>query len=181
MRPIGVSTNPGCTALTRMPSFAQWMAAFLVMRRTAPFDAWYASGIGHTREGMLLAFLSRMQLGTVHPGSFNGSPTLDAELLAQEMRSGRKLVIVDVRNKDEFCEGHIAGARWIPIHQLVARASEITTDRSAPVVCVSRSGRRAEIAAAALRLAGFPEVATLAGGMHRWTALALAVTRIVGA
>lgn len=116
-----------------------------------------------------------MQLGTVHRGTFNGSPTIDAELVAQEMRSGRKLVIVDVRNKDEFCEGHIDGARWIPIHQLVARASEITTDASTPIVIVSNSGNRAKIAASSLRLAGFAEVATLVGGMRQWRELALPV------
>jgi rhodanese-related sulfurtransferase len=114
-----------------------------------------------------------MQLGTVHPGTFNGSPTIDAELLAQEMRSGRNVIVVDIRNKDEFCEQHIDGARSIPIHQLVARACEITSDRSTLVVIVSRSGIRAKIAAASLRLAGYAEIATLSGGMKRWCELDL--------
>lgn len=114
-----------------------------------------------------------MQLGPAHPGTFDGSPMMDPELLAQEMRSGRKLVIVDVRTKDAFCAQHIEGARSIPIHQLVARASEIATDRSTAVVVVSGSGVRAKIAAASLRLAGFAEVATLAGGMKLWSELGL--------
>ena len=38
---IGVSTAPGCTELTRMPSLAYWMAADLVNIRTAPLDALY--------------------------------------------------------------------------------------------------------------------------------------------
>jgi rhodanese-related sulfurtransferase len=96
---------------------------------------------------------------------------MDAELLVQEMRSGRKLVIVDVRTKDAFCAHHIEGARSIPIHQLVARACEL--DRHTTVILVSGSGVRAKIAAASLRLAGFAEVATLAGGMKRWSELGL--------
>jgi rhodanese-related sulfurtransferase len=114
-----------------------------------------------------------MQLGPVHPGTFNGSPMIDAELLAQELRSGRNIVVVDVRNKEEFCEGHVDGARSIPIHQLVARACEITTDRSTMVVVVSESGTRAKIAAASLRLAGWAEIATLAGGLKHWRKLGL--------
>ena len=42
-----------------------------------------------------------------------------------------------------------------------------------------RDVQASEIAAAALRLAGFPEVATLTGGMRRWIELAFAVTRIL--
>jgi rhodanese-related sulfurtransferase len=109
-----------------------------------------------------------MQFGTVHPGTFDGSPAVEPDLLAQELRSGRNLVIVDVRNKDEFSAGHIEGARWIPIHQLVARACEITSDKSISVITVSSSGNRAGIAAAALRLGGYEEVATLLGGMRLW-------------
>lgn len=119
--------------------------------------------------------MSIMQLGSVHPGSFNGSPIIDAELLVQDMRSGRNLVIVDIRNKEEFIEGHIDGARSIPLHQLVARACEITTDRSTLIVIVSGSGIRAKIAGASLRLAGYDEVATLGGGMKRWRELGLPV------
>jgi sulfur-carrier protein adenylyltransferase/sulfurtransferase len=116
-----------------------------------------------------------MQPASATRSTFNGSPTIDAELLAQELRSGRKIVVVDVRNKEEFVEGHIHGARSIPIHQLVGRASEITTDRSNVVVIVSNAGARAKIAAASLRLAGYAEVATLAGGMKRWRELGLPV------
>lgn len=126
-------------------------------------------------RGTLLACSEDVQLGPVHPGTFNGSPMIDAELLAQELRSGRKIIVIDIRNKDEFIRGHIDDARSIPIHQLIARACEITTDRSRMIVIVSEWGTRAKIAAAALRLAGYPEVATLAGGMKRWLELALPV------
>jgi rhodanese-related sulfurtransferase len=117
-----------------------------------------------------------MQLGIVHQGTFNGSPTIDAELVVQELRSGRNLIIVDVRTKEEFEEGHITGARSIPIHQLVARACEVASDHSTHVVFVSRCGNRAKIAAASLRLAGFTEVASLVGGMKRWRELGLPVS-----
>lgn len=116
-----------------------------------------------------------MQLGPSHEGTFNGSPFIEPELLLQELQSGRNVVVVDVRNHDEYRNGHIHGARSIPIHQLVARASEITTDRAIAVVVVSGGGMRAKIAAASLRLAGYAEVATLQGGMRRWQQLRMPV------
>lgn len=118
-----------------------------------------------------------MQLGPSHEGTFNGSPIIEAELLLQELRSGRNVIVVDVRNHDEFCDGHIEGARSIPIHQLVARASEITSDKSTLVVLVSGEGGRAKIAAASLRLAGYAEIATLAGGIKRWRELGFPLKR----
>jgi len=101
----------------------------------------------------------------------NESPLIDAELLIQELRSGRRTILVDVRTKPEFCAGHIAGARLIPIHQLVARTSELATHHADPIVVVSHEGLRAKIAAGALCLAGFAEVAVLDGGIRRWKEL----------
>lgn len=106
-----------------------------------------------------------------HEGTFNGSPRIEPELLLQELRSGRKVVVLDVRNKDEFCRGHIDGARCIPIHQLVARSSELAEDRSMPIVVVSETNVRSHIAAASLRLAGFYEIAVLTDGLVRWREL----------
>ena len=101
----------------------------------------------------------------------NGPPLIDAELLLQELRSGRGPIVVDVRTKAEFCAGHIAGARLIPIHQRVARTCELATHHADPIVVVSHDGLRAKIAAGALSLAGFAEVAVLDGGIRRWEEL----------
>ncbi len=101
-----------------------------------------------------------------------GPLLIDAELLVQELRSGRAPVIVDVRTKDEFCAGHIPGARLFPIHQLVARTCELATHHADSIVVVSHEGMRAKIAAGVLSLAGFAEVAVLDGGIQRWRDLA---------
>jgi rhodanese-related sulfurtransferase len=98
----------------------------------------------------------------------DGTVTIDAELLFQELRSGRDIVIVDVRTPPEFEAGHIPGSRLIPLHQLIARSCELATHRADPVVLVSRNGTRARLADAALRVAGFLEVSVLAGGIWRW-------------
>jgi sulfur dioxygenase len=83
--------------------------------------------------------------------------------------------VVDVREGAEYLGplGHIAGARPLPLGELVARSGELRPDQ--PVVTVCRSGARSAQAALQLAKAGFTDVANLAGGMLRWTAERLPV------
>jgi len=69
--------------------------------------------------------------------------------------------VLDVRSKQEFAKGHIAGAVHIPFIQLSARVAELDTAR--PVVAYCRSGNRSARACAYLRRRGFT-VANLRGG-----------------
>jgi hydroxyacylglutathione hydrolase len=69
--------------------------------------------------------------------------------------------VLDVRSKQEFATGHIAGAVHIPFIQLSARVGEL--DPARPVVAYCRSGNRSARACAYLRRCGFT-VANLRGG-----------------
>lgn len=84
-------------------------------------------------------------------------------------------VIVDVREIDEWQDGHIPGAVHIPLGSLGTRAREI--DPGSEVIVVCRSGNRSSRAVAALMQAGYPKVKNLSGGMIAWTRLNLPVTR----
>jgi rhodanese-related sulfurtransferase len=84
-------------------------------------------------------------------------------------------VIIDVRELEEWQEGHIPGALHIPLGSLSARVNEI--DRNREVIIVCRSGTRSGRAVAALMQAGYPQVANLSGGMIAWVRLHLPVTR----
>ena len=100
----------------------------------------------------------------------SGAGAVDGELLLQELRSGRSVVVVDVRSKPEFCNGHIAGARLIPLHQLIGRTRELSTHADR-IVLVSEHGLRARVAAAVLAVAGFEGTFVLEGGLSRWREL----------
>lgn len=76
------------------------------------------------------------------------------------------LTLVDVREPEEWREGHIAGAVHIPLGDLARRASEV--DASKPVVTVCRSGRRSLDAVRLLEEAGISGSLSLAGGMIAW-------------
>lgn len=75
--------------------------------------------------------------------------------------------IVDVREPDEWAEGHIPGAIHIPLGEIAARQSEL--QRGVPIVTVCRSGRRSLMAGDELLKAGFTDVSSLAGGMIAWS------------
>lgn len=83
--------------------------------------------------------------------------------------------LIDVREPDEWAQGHPPRAVLIPLGELEARRSEL--DPARPVVTVCRSGRRSLTAAEILLKAGFRDVWNLAGGMIAWRAARMPVER----
>ena len=65
-------------------------------------------------------------------------------------------LVVDVRRTDEYATSHIAGALNIPLHDLLARHSELPRDRRLLVHCAA--GYRASVAASLLDRIGFEVV-----------------------
>ena len=74
--------------------------------------------------------------------------------------------LLDVRQPEEYREGHIFGTRLIPLSQLSQRLDELPRDRE--IVCICRSGNRSGAAARQLAAAGF-KVYNLKGGMIAWS------------
>ena len=58
--------------------------------------------------------------------------------------------VVDVRRDDEYKEGHVSGAIWIPVDDVIPRFDELPSDGSLLFICAvgARSGLAAEYAAA---------------------------------
>jgi len=80
---------------------------------------------------------------------------------AFEAAKSGQATLLDVRNPDEWCEGHASGAQHIPLRRLTERAGEI--DRTKPVAVYCRSGSRSMVACSLLARLGF-SVANLQGG-----------------
>ena len=79
----------------------------------------------------------------------------------------RWTVLLDVRTPREFAVARIPGATLIPVGELAARIGEL--DPARPIICICEHGVRAEAAAEFLANNGFEQVATMRGGMTRWT------------
>lgn len=69
--------------------------------------------------------------------------------------------IIDVREPNEYEEGHIKGARSIPLSQLKGRVSEVPKDK--PVYIHCRSGQRSYYALTYLKNLGFENIKNVSG------------------
>ncbi len=75
---------------------------------------------------------------------------------------------VDVREDDEWQEGHLPGAVHIPRGYLESRIETAVPDRSTPVVLYCASAARSAFAAKTLGELGYENVYSLAGGFTDW-------------
>lgn len=76
--------------------------------------------------------------------------------------------VVDVRNPGETrIGGTVAGARNIPLPQLLDHLGEL--DQTRPTIVYCAGGYRSSIAASTLRAHGFTTVADIVGGYGAWT------------
>lgn len=91
-----------------------------------------------------------------------------AELNARVERGERDLIVLDVREKDAYTSGHVAGARNLPRGQLELRVNAELPDPTARILTVCEFGKISTLAAATLRELGFTRAIALDGGMKAW-------------
>ncbi len=87
--------------------------------------------------------------------------------LAERLKKGEKLNLVDVREPDEWQAGHIAEARLVPMSQLAGRVNELFENDQEEVVLICRSGGRSTRVCDYLAQQGY-SVINVAGGMLSW-------------
>ena len=92
---------------------------------------------------------------------------ITAEEAKKIMDSEIKSIILDVREQDEFDEGHIPGAILLPYTKIDAGAEEKIPDKDALILVYCRSGRRSKIAAESLAKLGYTNVKEF-GGIIDW-------------
>jgi len=89
--------------------------------------------------------------------------------LAQELlTSAESPLLVDVREPDEWEEGHIPGAIHVPRGWLEARIEGLVPDKTRPLLVYCSGGSRSAFAAKALGEMGYEDVVNLAGGFTDW-------------
>lgn len=98
-----------------------------------------------------------------------------AELAARQ--TDADLVILDVREKEAYDAGRIAGARLLPRGQLELRVNDELADPTKRIVVYCEVGRISTLAAATLRQMGFQRAVALDGGMQAWRAAGLPVVK----
>ncbi|HEX5062610.1 MAG TPA: rhodanese-like domain-containing protein [Kofleriaceae bacterium] len=81
---------------------------------------------------------------------------------------GDGLVLLDVREKEAFNNGHMPGAQHLPRGQLELRVDKELPDPSAHILTYCQFGRISTLAAATLRAMGYPRAVALDGGFDEW-------------
>ena len=77
-------------------------------------------------------------------------------------------LFLDVREPDEWDEGHVPGAIHVPRGNLESRVERLLPDRARPIVVYCASGARSAFAAKTLEELGYEDVASMAGGYTDW-------------
>lgn len=82
-----------------------------------------------------------------------------------DRRAGGGVVLIDVRQPDEYAEGHVPGAVLIPLDQLLDRTDELPPGETITFIC--HSGGRSHRAAELLSGEGY-ETINVVGGTQAW-------------
>ena len=92
---------------------------------------------------------------------------------AAKKLQNKEAVIVDVREKDEWDEGHLPHAIHLSRGMLELDIEEKVPDPNAVIICHCGGGGRSALAAESLRKMGYKNVQSMAGGLKAWKAAGL--------
>lgn len=96
-----------------------------------------------------------------------GGHAVSAQQLVDMVNRDNALVL-DVRDKKEFEQGHIVDSVNIPFASLESRVDELKPHRERPIVIACKMGQHANAAGTVLRKQGFETVSRLTGGIIEW-------------
>ena len=89
----------------------------------------------------------------------------EAKKLAEN--NGKRLLL-DVREKDEYREGHLVGAVSLPRGFLEIKVESTIPDKSTPILAYCAGGVRSLLAGKALKDMGYEDVTSMSGGYTAW-------------
>ena len=87
---------------------------------------------------------------------------------AKEMMDSQEVIILDVREQDEYDNGHIPGAVLMPVGSIDEdTAAEVIPEKDSAVLVCCRSGNRSKTASSALAELGYTNIYEF-GGINTW-------------
>jgi molybdopterin/thiamine biosynthesis adenylyltransferase/rhodanese-related sulfurtransferase len=104
-------------------------------------------------------------------------PEVSVEDVRDRLAGGQPMVLLDVRDPDEYREGFVDGAVPISRGFLEFKVQDAYPDPDTPLVLYCLSGLRSLLAGKALHDLGYRNVASMAGGIRRWKELRLPLVK----
>ena len=102
---------------------------------------------------------------------------LESQAFIERVKADTSAIILDVRQPEEFAEGHLAQAinlDWLNQTVFINGLAKLNKQKTYYIYC--RSGRRSQAAAGKLKAEGF-QVIDLKGGYLHWVELGLPVVK----
>ena len=97
--------------------------------------------------------------------------------LKRRLDAGEPVVVVDVRDPDEYRDGHIEDAANISRGFLEFRIGTVAPEPTTPLVLYCQTGLRSMLAARQLKELGYENVINLQGGFQKWAQSGLPVAK----
>ncbi len=95
-------------------------------------------------------------------------PEVTIDEVQAQMENGARPTLLDVREREEYREGHLEGSVPLPRGFLEMRIEEAVPDKSTPIVAYCAGGVRSLIAARTLKEMGYENVTSMSGGYTAW-------------
>jgi len=95
-------------------------------------------------------------------------PEVTVDEVKNRVERGETWALLDVREREEYREGHLDGALSLPRGFLEMRVEEAVPDKSAPIIAYCAGGVRSLIAARTLKEMGYENVVSMSGGYTAW-------------
>lgn len=92
---------------------------------------------------------------------------IDSETVHEMMINQQDFILVDVREEDEYNEGHIPQSELIPLGIIETDFEARVSDKNAEIVVYCRTGRRSHEACLKIMNLGYENVYDL-GGIQDW-------------
>ena len=93
---------------------------------------------------------------------------LSPQQVRELLRNDGKHVVLDVREKEEYREGHLDGAVSVPRGFLEMKMDAEVPDKSTPIIAYCAGGVRSLLAGKVMKEMGYEDVTSMSGGYTAW-------------
>jgi sulfur-carrier protein adenylyltransferase/sulfurtransferase len=96
-------------------------------------------------------------------------PEVSAQQVNELLKNnGKSPILLDVRESDEWRQGHLEGALPLPRGFLEIKVESVVPDKNAPIIAYCAGGVRSLLAAKVMKEMGYQNVSSMAGGYGAW-------------
>ena len=116
----------------------------------------------------LIVFMSIVIILFVAVNSVNNRGISQVNVASAQDLITNGATLIDVRTAGEFNQGHIKGAKLIPLSEIASRINEIVSLKDSQILIYCHAGSRSIAACRIMRKNGFTKVSNLQGGISSW-------------